>query len=46
MLKRVKVLAYLAGGSLLGILGGCGYDLALDAIPRVVIAVLNEDIFG
>jgi len=48
MLKRAKVWTYLAallGGSLLA--SGCGwYGLALDSIPRVIIAILNEDIFG
>jgi hypothetical protein len=48
MLKRVKLLAYAAavlGGSLLA--SGCiGYGLALDNIPRVITAILNEDIFG
>lgn len=46
MLKRVKLLAYLCGGSLLGILGGCGYDLGLASIPRIVIALLNEELAG
>jgi len=47
MLKRLKMWTYLAalfGGSLLG--GGCGYGLDLDSIPRVIVAILNEDIFG
>lgn len=46
MLKRVKVWSYLAamlGASVL--LGGCGYDLALDSLPRVIFAILNEDLF-
>ena len=48
MLKRVKVLAYVAAvtcGSLLA--WGCGwYGLALDNIPRVITAILNEEFFG
>jgi len=47
MLKRLKMWTYLAalfGGSLLG--GGCGYDLAIDSLPRVIVAILSEDIFG
>jgi hypothetical protein len=48
MLKRVKVLAYMAAvfaGSLLA--GGCGwYGLALDNVPRVISAILNEELFG
>ena len=47
MLKRLKVWTYLAvllGGSLLG--GGCGYGLDLDNVTRVIVAILNEDLFG
>ena len=47
MLKRLKMWTYLAalfGGSLLG--GGCGYGLDIDSLPRVIIAILNEDIFS
>jgi len=47
MLKRLKVWTYLAvlfGGALLG--GGCGYDLGVDSIPRVIVAILNEELWG
>jgi hypothetical protein len=48
MLKRMKMVAYMAalfGGSLLA--WGCGwYGLALDNIPRVITAILNEDLFS
>lgn len=49
MLKRVKVWAYVAA-AFCGMLlagGGCGwYGLALDNVPRVIFAILNEDIFS
>ena len=47
MFKRLKMWTYLAalfGGSLLG--SGCSYGLGLDNITRIVVAWLNEDIFG
>lgn len=47
MLKRLKVWTYMAalfGGCVLA--GGCSYGLDIDALPRVIIAILNEDIFG
>ncbi|HSW44038.1 MAG TPA: hypothetical protein VLM89_00530 [Phycisphaerae bacterium] len=48
MLKRVKLVAYAAAlfcGSLLA--SGCGwYGLALDNIPRVIIGILNEELFS
>jgi hypothetical protein len=45
MLKKVAYVAALISGSLLA--GGCGwYNLALDNIPRVVGAILNEEFLG
>ncbi len=45
MLKKVAYLAALVSGSLMA--GACGwYGLALDNIPRVITALLNEELFG
>ena len=49
MLKKVAYVAALMGGALMG--WGCGwgsgwYGMALDNVPRVVTALLNEELFG
>jgi hypothetical protein len=45
MLKKVAYVAALISGSLLA--SGCGwYGLALDNVPRVITAILNEELFG
>jgi hypothetical protein len=49
MLKKVAYFVALVSGSLLG--WGCGwggdwYGMALDNVPRVITAILNEDLFG
>lgn len=45
MLKKVAYLAALVSGSLMA--GACGwYGLALDNVPRVITAILNEELFG
>jgi hypothetical protein len=45
MLKKVAYVAALLSGSLLA--WGCDwYGLAIDNIPRVVTALLNEELFG
>ena len=46
MLKKVAYVAALISGTLLSG-GGCGwYNLALDNIPRVIHAILNEELIG
>jgi len=45
MLKKVAYVAALLSGCLLT--WGCGwYGLALDNVPRVITALLNEELFG
>lgn len=48
MFKRLKMWMYLAavtGGCLLG--GGClGFSTALDNLPRIITAILREDLFS
>jgi len=45
MLKKVAYVAALISGALMS--GGClGYGMALDNVPRVIVAWLNEDLFS